>query len=85
MKEISLTEEMAFKINALGKSFDIKKPTAREVATLHKKTKDADEFARLEALLDFFESLGLPKELSSRLNTDQVIELSENLLTPKKK
>lgn len=86
MEQITLGQKTVFKVVIGDNEYEMKKPTAKEVAKLHKSSKDKkDDLETLEALIDFFEGLGLPRKVTEDLEVDQILLLSEKIGGSKKK
>jgi len=68
------------------KSYDLRKPNIGELMTFQKsQKKDADDVGTVEALIDFLEGLGLPKDVSLSLTSEELTAISEAVNSAKKK
>lgn len=75
-----------YKINFYGSEYEMRKPTVRETVNFQKTLASLQsEDEKLLGLMDFFISLGLPKEIVESMQIDHIVELSEKLSASDKK
>ena len=70
-----------------GQDYQIKKPNVKQIAWFNETHKNAsdDLSTQLETTFKFLAEQGLPRDITERLNADQVSMVLESLFTTKKK
>lgn len=77
-----------FKVKLYGKSYDMRKPTTREIVNFQKSIehlKENDLEERIERLTEFFVSLGLSKDCVYEMEPDHMSDLLEKVSSSNKK
>lgn len=70
-----------------GKDYFLKKPTVKQIAWFNEAYKEtsADLSAQFENTFSFLAEQGLPKDVTEKLNADQLSMILESLFATKKK
>lgn len=69
MSEIKIVKKI-IKVHIENESFDVRKPTAKEISDFAKK-----EDSSIEAVINFLNDLGLPSEKSWQFDADSLNEI----------
>ena len=72
-------------LNAYGEEFKLKRPTVSEQEEYGKKIEKCEEENKAEMLLDLLAKCGLPKNVSSEMESDHLMQVVEALMPTKKK
>jgi len=73
------------RVNVYGSDYNLKFPTVKQSQDYASKVKDMNESEATEALLDFIDGLGLPKDVSSDMESEHLTTLIQALVPNKKK
>jgi alcohol dehydrogenase YqhD (iron-dependent ADH family) len=75
-----------YKINIYGKSYEMRRPTVREIIGFQTSVKDnSNHEESIERLTEFFVSLGLDKEVINDLEIDHMTQIAETIISANKK
>lgn len=87
LKEIEL-KPTVFSVKVEGESYEVRKPKATTLSQFQVKLANfdskKDDSKAIDLIIDFLDSLGLPKEVASELDIDQIETLMEHIGSKKK-
>lgn len=73
------------RVNVYGNEYTLKFPTVKQSQDYASKVKGMNDSEATEALLDFIDNLGLPKNVSSDMESEHLTTLIQALVPDKKK
>ena len=76
---IDLGDEVIFKVKLAGKEYKLSEPTARQVRTFQKESKDSKD-EDVASFCNFVTRLGLPSEVAADLGITKIKKLAEGLV-----
>lgn len=84
--DLDLGKRTIFRVKFEGKTYDVRKPSVKEVGLFNRKLKEAgnDEYSQLDATKAWVSSLGMPEEVIEQLEMEQFNTLLETVSGLKK-
>jgi len=84
--DLDLGKRTVFKVKYEGETYDVKKPSVKEVSLFNRKLKEAgkDEYAQLDATKAWISGLGMPANVIEELEMEQFNLLLESISGLKK-
>ena len=73
--ELDLGKKTVYKVKLEGETYEVKKPSVREISSFNKKIKDVDATDQFDITKDWVASLGMPSEVVEDLEMDQFTQL----------
>jgi hypothetical protein len=81
---LEIKTKNTLKVSIDGTVYEIRKPSIKEVQELTEALKKAGETGTVDVVLDHYESLGLPKNISVEMTLETLTLLGEHLNGAKK-
>jgi len=82
---VDLGEKAKVTVKVKGESYDMRLPTVKESQTLKEETTNLSEEEQFEKSISLLELLGLPRDVSLDLDSQQFDKLNEGLMGMSKK
>lgn len=79
--DLDLGNSAVFNVKVNGGEYKMSAPTVRQAQKFQEKFEKAKEKDQIDALLGFLADLGLPDDVSEKLDVVQLRKLSEGLLS----
>jgi hypothetical protein len=78
-------EKTKIELDVYGTVYNLSRPSFKQALDLKEKNKDKSEEEANEIMLEFLESLGLPKNVTMDMEVDHVTQILDVLMPSKKK
>ena len=83
--DLVITGRAQYAIEILGETYKVTKPSYRDSRALDKEANSAEDKDAVDIIIKHLIGLGIPDEVLSQLDIDNILDLSALIFGPKKK